>query len=70
MSQVEVRLVGPTREALEAALAHLQKTAGIQVQRGPRWGRKGDWLAYATVSVTIREPAAEEAESESDRGIE
>ncbi len=47
--QVQVRLVGQTREAVEAALTRLQ-SVGVQAQVPPRKGRKGDWLVYATLT--------------------
>ena len=50
-SQVQIRLVGQGREEVEAALARLQMTAGIQVQRGPCQGRKGEWLVYASLAL-------------------
>lgn len=50
MAQVQIRLVGQTRQAVEAALAQLQ-SVGVQVQRGPRLGRNNEWLAYASVSL-------------------
>ena len=43
--QVQVRLVGQSRQELEAALTRLQQAAGLQVRRGPRLGRKDEWLA-------------------------
>lgn len=57
IAQVQVRLTGQTREALEAALAHLQITAGVQVQRWPRQGRKGEWLVYATLNLPVQSAA-------------
>jgi hypothetical protein len=51
MAQVQLRLVGKTRQEVEAALAHLQTTAGVQVQRWARQGRKGEWLVYATLDL-------------------
>lgn len=57
MTQVQIRLVGETRQAVEAALAHLQTTAGVQVQRWPRQGRKGEWLVYATLNLAAQSAA-------------
>jgi hypothetical protein len=61
--QVQVRLVGQRREEVEAVLEHLQKTAGLEVLRGVQPGKKGDWLAYASVSIP---PAIRQRESEGD----
>ena len=50
-SPVQIRLVGQRLEEGEAALARLQKTVGILVQRGPCQGRKGEWLVYASLKL-------------------
>jgi hypothetical protein len=55
MAQVEIRIIGQTRQEVEAALAHLGTMEGFQVRRDVRRGRKGDWLAYATVSVSTED---------------
>ena len=51
MAQVQIRFVGQSRAAVEAALMRFQPV-GIQVQRGPRRGRKNEWLAYASIAVS------------------
>lgn len=69
MAQVQVRLTGQTRQEVEAALAHLQTTAGVQVQRWPRQGRRGEWLVYATLDLLSPEApeAARPAQGEMGR---
>lgn len=70
-AQLQIRLVGQSREEVEAALAQLQTVASLQVVRWPRRGRKDEWLVYASLELpasssyrgdrSLPQPAAEEA---------
>jgi hypothetical protein len=50
----------------EAALAHLQATAGGRVVRWPRQRRKGQWLAYASLEL-LQPEVAHPAQGETNR---
>lgn len=51
MVQVQIRVVGEMRQAVEAAVMLLQTTTGVHVARWPRQGRKSEWLAYASLEL-------------------
>jgi hypothetical protein len=54
------------RQEVETALTVLQEV-GVQVQRWPRRGRKGEWLVYASLELPASANSPADTEDKAQR---